>query len=439
MEAGLHKCSSADPRVRELDKVLDLHVSSRIPELAVVDPATGEPIGSIPAGGVPEAHRAVVAARAAQGPWARTAPEARGALLKAAARRLREHTRELAALQTLEVGTPLADSLGGVEAGIAAFEAFAELGPLERGRPPRGDLVLHEPRGVVAILMPWCDPLASSCGALAAALVSGNTVVLKPSEKAPLAAERLATLLDLGAVLTLLHGDERAARPLGTHAGIDLVMRPGEEAANSHLAIVDAGVDAVWAAEQVAASAFAGAGQSCGSVERVDVHHTVADAFLEALTDCAQALRVGPGMDPDTELGPLIDADHRMWVHRQVQDAVYGGAELLAGGEPLPRAGFFYPPTVLAGAPDDALVNCGETRGPVATIRIVASFADTLSAERVGLASVLTPSHAHAQRAWRELPARTVSINSIFRGARASAEPELLDAVTRTKVVHLGS
>ena len=249
----------------------------------MLDPATGEPIGHIPAGGVPEANHAVLTARAAQGPWARTAPEARGSLLKAAARRLRDHARELAALQTLETGTPLADSLGGVEAGIGALETYAELGPLERGRPPRGDLVVRDPRGVVAILMPWCDPLATTCGVLGAALVMGNTVVLKPSEKAPLAAERMVELLDLGPILQLLLGDERAARPLSTHAGVDLVMRPGEEAAGSHLAIVDAGVDAAWAAEQVAASAFAGAGQSCGSVERVHVHRSLADAFLAAL------------------------------------------------------------------------------------------------------------------------------------------------------------
>jgi acyl-CoA reductase-like NAD-dependent aldehyde dehydrogenase len=417
--------------------VIEVRVSSRIPELAVVDPATGDPIGHIPAGGVPEANHAVLTARAAQGPWSRTAAEARGTLLKAAARRVREHARELAALQTLEAGTPLADSLGGVEAGIGALEAYAELGPLERGRPPRGDLVLRDPRGVVAILMPWCDPLATTCGVIGAALVMGNAVVLKPSEKAPLAAERVVELLDLGPILQLLHGDERAARPLSTHVGVDVVMRPGEEAAGSHVAIVDAGVDADWAAEQVAVSAFAGAGQSCGSVERVHVHRSLAGAFLAALTARARSLRLGPGMDPDTDLGPLIDADHRKWVHRQVQDAVYAGADLHAGGEPLTRPGFFYPPTVIVGAPDDALVHCGETRGPVATIRVADSFDETLNAERVGLVSVLTPSQSHAQRAWRELAARTVSINSVFRAGRAAAEPELLDAVTRSKVVHL--
>jgi acyl-CoA reductase-like NAD-dependent aldehyde dehydrogenase len=417
--------------------VIRAHVISRVPELAVLDPSNGEPIGHIPAGGVPEVNHAVLGARAAQGSWARIAPDARGSLLKAAARRVREHARELAALQTLEVGTPPADSLGGVEAGIGALEAYAEIGPLERGRPQRGDLVLRDPRGVVAILMPWCDPLAASCGALGAALVSGNAVVLKPSEKAPLAVERLTELLDLGPILQLVHGDERAAHPLSTHAGVDLVMRPGEEAAGSHLAIVDAGVDPAWAAEQVAVSAFAGAGQSCGSVERVYIHRAVAEPFLDALAKRARALRIGPAMDPDTELGPLIDGDHRRWVHRQVQDAVYAGAHLHTGGEPLPGSGFFYPPTVLSGAPDDALVHCGETRGPVVTIRVAETFDDTLHADRVGLVSVLTPSHAHAQRAWCEVPARTISVNSVFRAARAAAEPELLDAVTRTKVVHL--
>jgi succinate-semialdehyde dehydrogenase/glutarate-semialdehyde dehydrogenase len=171
-------------------------------------------------------------------------------------------------------------------------------------------------------------------------------------------------------------------------------------------------------------------------VERVFVHEALAASFLDALTRRAGTLNVGPGMDPDSEVGPVIDAEHRLWVHRQVQDAVYAGAELLAGGAPLPRAGFFYPPTVIAGAPDDALVLCGETRGPVVTVRSVPSFEAALTAGRVGIVSVLTCDHAHARRAWTGLNARTVSVNAVFRAPRA-AEPELLDAVTRTKVVHI--
>ena len=166
------------------------------------------------------------------------------------------------------------------------------------------------------------------------------------------------------------------------------------------------------------------------------MHASIAAAFLDALTRHAQTLKVGPGMDSATEVGPVIDADHRLWVHRQVQDAVYAGAELLAGGIPLPRAGFFYPPTIVTGAPDDALVHCGETRGPVATVRVKPTFETALNAERVGIVSVLTPDHVHARRAWTELNARTVSVGAVFRSPGA-AEPELLDVVTRTKVVHI--
>ena len=169
------------------------------------------------------------------------------------------------------------------------------------------------------------------------------------------------------------------------------------------------------------AGAFApGAGQSCGSVERVYVHRSLAETFLAALTRRARHLRLGPGIEPETELGPLIDGDHRVWVHRQVQDAGYAGAELHAGGEPLLRAGYFYPPTVLSGAPDDALVHCGETRGPVATIRVADDFEEMLGAERLGLVSVLTPLQTHARRAWREirLCARCRSTRSFARAAR---------------------
>src|SRR4051794_10790880 len=171
--------------------------------LDVRDPATGEVVGTIPAGSPEAADRAVRAARAAQPAWARRPAAERGALLKAAAGRLREHARELAELQTREGGKPIGDSLGGVEAGIGAIEQYAELGPLHRGRSLAGgwdaaDLMIHEPRGVVALLVPWNDPVAIACGQIAAALVTGNTVVYKPSEKTPLSGARLVELLELG-------------------------------------------------------------------------------------------------------------------------------------------------------------------------------------------------------------------------------------------------
>src|SRR3954452_6098169 len=348
--------------------------------LDVRDPATGELVGTIPAGSAEAAEAAIRAAREAQPAWARRGAAERGALLKAAAARVREHAEELAELQTREGGKPIADSLGGVEAGIGAIEQYAELGPLHRGRSLQGgwdaaDLMVHEPRGVVALLVPWNDPVAIACGQIAAALVTGNAVVYKPSEKTPLSAERLVELMDMpGGVLGLLQGDARAGRPLAAHDGVDLIVHTGSvqtgravaqacagrlgkallELGGKDALVVDEGVDPEWAAGEAASGAFANAGQVCTSVERIFVPRAVAEPFLEALTRRARELRVGPGTDPATEMGPLIDGDQREWVHRHVQDAVQAGARLHCGGEVPDGPGAFYPPTVVSGPPANA-------------------------------------------------------------------------------------
>ena len=352
-----------------MSTVLDLTTNPRAAaRLDVLDPATGEVVGRIPAGSPEAVDAAVRAARAAQPAWARTAPADRAAALKAAARRLRAGAEELAELATREGGKPLADSLGGVEAGIGAIEQYAELGPLHRGRSLQGgwdaaDLMVHEPRGVVALLVPWNDPIAIACGQIAAALVTGNAVVYKPSEKTPLSGARLVELLDLGDVLQLVHGDARAGRPLAAHPRVDLVIHTGSvqtgrevmeacvdrlgkallELGGKDAMIVDAGVDPEWAAEQAAIGAFANAGQICTSVERIYVHRDVAEPFVAALTRRAEALQVGDPRDPGTEMGPLIDEDQRDWVHNHVEDALHNGAELRAGGARARRPGLLLP------------------------------------------------------------------------------------------------
>ena len=437
--------------------------------IEVLDPATGDVLDAIPAGDEATADAAVRAALAAQPAWARTAPGERGARLKAAARRLHDHVDELAALQTAENGRPPAESRAGVEAGVGAIEQYAELGPLHRGHALQGnweatDLMVREPRGVVALLVPWNDPIAIACGQLAAALVTGNTVVLKPSEKTPLSTIRLVELLDLGDVLQPLLGDARAGRPLAAHPDVDLVLHTGSVSTGRELArvcggelrkallelggkdplVVDDGVDPDWAAGQAAAGAFANAGQLCTSVERIYVHEAVAEPFLAALERRAR----------ETEIGPLIDAAQREVVHRHVTEAVAAGATLRCGGEPADGPGFFYPPTVLEGAEDSMAVMREETFGPVAAVRVVGSFDEALRAADgtvYGLqATVLTPDPEHAQRAWRELRAGTVKVNAVWGGAPGGAAqprgqsgtgfgygPELLDELTTTKVVHV--
>ena len=435
----------------------------------VVDPATAQVVDAIPVATSTDVDAAVSSAGKAAPGWARTPVSARAGALKAAARAVRSNASELARMQTQDNGKPAAMSAGDVEAAAATLEQFAELGQLHRGRSLVGewaaaDTMVHGPYGVAALLVPWNDPVAIAAQMLAACLVAGNTVVLKPSERTPLATIRLVELFDLPpGVVNLLLGDGRTGEALVSAAGVDLVLHTGSIATGRAIAercgrnlkkavlelggkdplIVEAGVDPGWAAEQAAAGAFANAGQICTAVERVYVHADVAEEFLAALVDRAEA----------QELGPLIDERQRQLVHRHVAEAVADGAQVLTGGRLPDGPGFFYPATVLRDVTDDMAVMREETFGPVAPVRVVTSFDEALEAANAteyGLAaSVLTPSQDHAQRAWRELAAGTVKINAVWGGAPGGAAhphgssglgygygPELLDEVTLTRVVH---
>jgi len=452
-----------------------------IRRVTISDPADGTALFAAPVATDEVITAAVDAARAAARGWAATPAAERGAALHRAADAVAARADDLARLTTREMGKPLADARGGVDAGVATLRQYAELGPLHRGRSLAGgrdatDLMVFEPRGVVAAITPWNDPVAVSCGLIGAALATGNTVVYKPSERAPatgwLLAEAMAGHLPPG-VLELLLGDGETGATLARHP-VDVVAHVGSTATGRAIAaaclrtgakallenggndplVVDAGVDPGWAAGQAALGAFANAGQICVSVERIYVHEAVADGFLAALVDRATALRTGSGLDPATELGPLVDRRLRESVHAQVADAVAAGAKALCGGDVPPGPGSFYPATVLAGCTDDMAVMRTETFGPVAPVAVVADFEEAMlraSSGGYGLgATVLTRDMARAQRAWRDLPVGTVKINNVFGGAPGGAAqprrgsgqgfgygPELLDELTFTKVVHI--
>ena len=442
-----------------------------VPVIDVVDPSDDALVGRIPVGGPADVDAAVAGAVKAAAAWARTSPGERTSLLKAAARDLRDRVDEIAELQAREGGKPMGDSRGGVEAGIGTLEQYAELGQLHRGRALQGsyeatDVMRWEPRGVVAVLTPWNDPVAIALQGLGAALAAGNAVVFKPSERTPLSgalvAEVLAAHLPAG-VLQLLHGDGRTGAPLAAHPDVDVVYHVGSsvtgaairrataetgahavlEGGGKDACLVDAGVDPAWAAQQVALGAFANAGQICVSVERVYVHEAVAEAFLDALVRQAGSF----------EIGPLVDRRQREVVEDHVASAVADGARVLAGGVTPDGAGAWYTPTVLVGCTDDMTLMRDETFGPVAAVRVVSSFDEGLAAaarSTYGLAAtVLTPSMEHAQRAARELPVGTVKVNAVFGGAPGGSAtpgrgtgqgfgygPELLDELSRCKVVH---
>jgi succinate-semialdehyde dehydrogenase/glutarate-semialdehyde dehydrogenase len=451
------------------------------PVLEIRDPADDSVVGSVPVGGTAEVDAAVRAARSAAGAWARTAPAERGARLAAAAARVEAAADELALLTTREMGKPLGDARGGVDAGVGTLRQYAELGPVHRGRSLQGgwdatDLMVPVPRGVVAAITPWNDPVAVACGLLGAALVTGNTVVSKPSERTPHTGLALVRLLvEAGLPVEVVPGDGGTGAALAAHPDVDVIAHVGSTSAGRSIAraaaetgakvlrenggcdalVVDAGVDPAWAAGQAALGCFANAGQICTSVERVYVHADVAVAFLAELVTRARALVQGPGAAPDTQLAPLVDRRARSAVHAQVAAAVDAGARLHCGGAVPDGPGAFYPATVLTDCTDDMAVMREETFGPVASVRVVGSFDEGLAAaarSEYGLAAVvLTRDMEHAQRAWRELPVGTVKVNAVFGGAPGGAAqprrgsgdgfgygPELLDELTVTKVVHLG-
>jgi succinate-semialdehyde dehydrogenase/glutarate-semialdehyde dehydrogenase len=439
----------------------------------VVSPVDGTAVSRVPVATEADVTAAVKAARDAAPAWARTAPAARAAAVHAAANALEAAADDLAGLMRAEMGKPVADARGSIDAGIGTLRQYAELGPVHRGRALAGDdaaidLMAYQPRGVVAAITPWNDPVAVSCGIIGAALVTGNTVVYKPSERTPAVGWALTKALAPhvpDGVLSLLTGAGSVGAALSA-ADVDVVAHVGSTATGRAIAatcartgakallenggsdplIVDAGVDPAWAAEQAALGAFANSGQICVAVERVYVHRSVAEPFLAALAEQADAWA--------RQIGPLVDVRHREAVHAQVTAAVGAGARVLRGGELPDSPGAWYPPTVLADCTDDMAVLAEETFGPVAPVVVVDSFEEALARAAnspYGLAAtVLTPSMSNAQRAWRDLPAGTVKVNAVFGGApggaahprRASGQgfgygPELLDELTVTKAVHV--
>ncbi|NMO89209.1 aldehyde dehydrogenase [Actinomycetospora sp. TBRC 11914] len=451
-------------------------------DIEIRDPATDEVVGRVAPAGPDEVDDAVGRAAGAAPDWARTDPAERAGRVREAASALRAEAEDLARLNETETGRPYDDGLGGVLAAAGTLEQYAELGPVHRGRSLQGswsatDLMVPGPRGVVAAITPWNDPVAVAAGLIGAALVTGNTVVHKPSERCPHLGRRVADLLASflpEGVLTVVDGAGPTGALLCAHEAVDLIAHVGSVAAGRAIAeaavgtgakvllenggndplIVDDGVDPRWAAEQAALGSYANGGQVCVSVERIYCHRGVADEFLAALAEEAGRWVYRPSTPGQKALGPLVDRRQREHVHSHVAEALAGGAVAHAGGELPTGPGAFYPATVLSGCTPEMRILREETFGPVAPVRVVESFEQGL-AESVddphGLAAtVLTPDMAHAQEAWRALPVGTVKVNAVFGGAPGGAAqprglsgsgfgygPELLDEMTTTKVVHL--
>jgi succinate-semialdehyde dehydrogenase/glutarate-semialdehyde dehydrogenase len=443
----------------------------------VIDPATGAATGDFAVADAAVVDRAArSAAEAAPGWWALGGGE-RARLLLEVADRISSAAPELALLESREMGKPVAMAQEDIEgsAGMIRETAGAAESFFETARAKAG--VRRRPYGVAALVTPWNYPVCQVTDILGSLLAAGNTVVVKPSEKAPLSVAALGPLLDHlpPGVVNIVLGDGVAGAALVEHPLVGLVHFTGSvatgrtvgAAAGARLIpcflelggkdslVIDRDVDVATAAETAAEGGWVNTGQVCTSVERVYVHRDIADAFVAELAREAASWRVGAGTDPEARLGPLVDAGQRDHVHRQVTEARLAGAEVPVGGEPVPGPGFFYPPTVVVGAPDECSLMTEETFGPVIAVRVVDSFEEGVRLADTGAygltAAALTNNPDHIEAAAR-LDAGAVTINgggegpddAPFEPARASGMgrvrfgPGSLDSFTRPYAVSIG-
>lgn len=414
--------------------------------LAILNPATGEPVGQVAVATRADLDEALAAVERGFTAWRRVSAYDRAKVLRRAAALMRERADDIARTMTLEQGKPLAESR--IETAVAAdiIEWFAEEGRRAYGRviPARAEgvlqIVTREPVGPVAAFTPWNFPINQAVRKLSAALCTGCPVVLKGPEDTPAScAELVRAFLDAGVpgdVLALVYGDPaEISGTLIPHSVIRKITFTGSTAVGKQLAalagqhmkratmelgghapaIVFDDADVETAVRVLSANKYRNAGQVCVAPTRFLVQERVYDRFVDGFVAASKALKVGDGLDPETQMGPLVHGRRIEAMEAFVADAEAAGARLLAGGSRIGNRGHFFEPTVFADVPLDARLMNEEPFGPIAAIRRFSDDEEALSeANRLpyGLAAyAYTRSGARAARIGAGVEAGMVSIN----------------------------
>ena len=418
----------------------------------ILDPATGEEIARVAPASAGQADDAVAAARAAflDRRWSGQTPARKQRVLLRVAELIDRDAQTLAELETLNGGKLYAAALHGeVPHAAETFRYYAgwctklpgaTFDPSVPGQRFQG-LIRHEPVGVAAQIVPWNGPLVMAAWKLAPALAAGCSCVLKPAELTPLTALYLGRLLleagvPEGVVSVLPDPGGKLGQRLARHPQVNKVAFTGSTEVGKQLladargnlkrlslelggkspVLVFDDADLPRAIDGAANAIFAGAGQVCVAGSRIYAQAGVYQDVLDGLTEAARGLKLGPGLDPASEMGPLISAPHRESVHALVESGIGEGAQLVTGGEPVPGDGFFYPPTVFTGATEDMRITREEVFGPVVTIAPFETADEAVreaNQSRYGLAaSVWTRNLARGHAIAERLESGIVWINS---------------------------
>jgi acyl-CoA reductase-like NAD-dependent aldehyde dehydrogenase len=362
--------------------------------LEVINPATGAVFARCPAASQAQLDRAVTSARGASGEWSRLSFEERGAAIKRMAGVLRANQDALAELLTREQGKPVSQSRDEIGRAASQSEGLAVITiPVEKlMEDAERRIELHyRPLGVVGIITPWNAPINLAAGPLVSALYTGNTVILKPSPYTPLCTLKLGELLrDVfpAGVINIVAGGDDLGQWMTEHPGIDKISFTGSvatgkkvmasaagtlkrvtlELGGNDAAIVLDDVDPEAVAPRLFFAAFVNSGQVCMAIKRIYAHERIYAALCEALVEEARKARVGDGLDPQTQYGPIQNRMQYERVRGILEDTKRSGARILAGGELPDRPGYFFPPTIVADVDENSRLVREEQFGPIVPV-----------------------------------------------------------------------